>query len=43
VVGLLEGVGNLFDERVEVTQVASKDAGAPHDRFLVRASRRTGP
>ena len=42
VVGLLEGVGNLYGERVEVEQVASRDAGAPHDRFVVRAHRQGG-
>lgn len=37
VVGLIEGLGRLYRERVEVRQVDSRDAGAPHDRFLVRA------
>ena len=38
--GLVEGVGNLFGEQVEVSQVASRDAGAPHDRFRVRVTGR---
>ncbi|NBQ15272.1 MAG: hypothetical protein EBU31_11880 [Proteobacteria bacterium] len=37
VMGLIEGIGTLFDESVTATQVASKDAGAPCDAFLVRA------
>jgi hypothetical protein len=37
VVGLIEGLGRLYRERVEVRQVESRDAGAPHDRFHVRA------
>ena len=37
VMGLIEGIGILFDESVTATQVASKDAGAPCDAFLVRA------
>jgi hypothetical protein len=36
VVGLIEGIGSMFGERIEVTQVASREAGAAHDRFLVR-------
>jgi hypothetical protein len=35
--GLIEGIGILFDESVTATQVASKDDGAPCDAFLVRA------
>jgi hypothetical protein len=35
--GLIEGIGTLFNESVTATQVASKDAGAPCDAFLVRA------
>lgn len=38
VVGLVEGIGTLFGERVEVEQVTSRDAGAPVDSFMVRAS-----
>lgn len=38
VVGLIEGLGTLYRERVEVRQVESRDAGAPHDRFHVRAT-----
>ena len=37
VIGMVEGIGGLFGETVEVRQVASRDAGAPHDRFAVRA------
>jgi hypothetical protein len=37
VMGLIEGIGTLFNESVTATQVASKDAGAPCDAFLVRA------
>jgi hypothetical protein len=36
VVGLIEGIGQMFHEDAQVTQVASREAGAPHDRFLVR-------
>lgn len=38
VIGLIEGIGDMFHERAEVTQVDSREAGAPHDRFLVRIS-----
>lgn len=37
VVGLIEGIGNLFNERVRVEQVDSKDAGAACDSFKVWA------
>ena len=39
VVGLIEGIGTLFGESVEVEQVASKEAGAPADSFRVRATK----
>lgn len=35
VVGLLSGVGKMFDTVVAVTQLAHKDQGADHDTFLV--------
>jgi hypothetical protein len=35
VVGLLKGLGVLLEQQVEVTQTASRAAGADHDRFLV--------
>jgi hypothetical protein len=38
VIGLVEGIGTLYGERVEVEQVSSRDAGAPFDSFLVRAA-----
>jgi hypothetical protein len=38
VIGLVEGIGTLYDERVEVEQVTSREAGAPFDSFLVRAA-----
>ena len=38
VVGLVEGIGGLYGERVTVEQVTSRDAGAPFDSFLVRAT-----
>ncbi|MDA0803127.1 MAG: heme NO-binding domain-containing protein [Planctomycetota bacterium] len=39
VVGLLEGMGQLYQERVEVKQVAAKgEAGAECDVFLVRTT-----
>jgi hypothetical protein len=37
VVGLVEGIGSLYGEKVSCVQVESKDAGAPCDAFLVRA------
>lgn len=37
VVGLVEGIGNLYGERVSCVQMESRDAGAPCDAFLVRA------
>lgn len=39
VVGLIEGIGAMFGEAVEVEQVASKEAGAPADSFRVRATK----
>lgn len=35
VLGLVQGVGNMYGEHVEIQQVASKDAGAPCDAFMV--------
>jgi hypothetical protein len=40
--GLVEGVANLYGETVDVRQIASREAGAPHDRFLVRVTGRKG-
>ena len=37
VVGLVQGIGQLYGESVTVEQVASKDAGAPCDAFMVHA------
>ena len=36
VIGLVEGLGDRFDTPVEVDQLASRAAGAPHDVFEVR-------
>lgn len=36
VIGLLKGLGAVFNTRVEVTQIASRERGAEHDQFLVR-------
>lgn len=36
VVGLLEGLGEKFDEPLEVRQVAAKQDGADHDEFEIR-------
>ena len=33
--GIFKGLGKVFEETVEVTQVASKAGGAPHDIFKV--------
>jgi len=33
--GLLHGVGEMLGESVQVTQVADRATGAPHDEFLV--------
>ncbi len=38
VIGLMEGIGNLFGERVAVVHEHARDAGAPHDVFLVTAA-----
>ena len=37
VIGLVEGIGALYAEKVTCTQIESKDAGAPCDAFLVHA------
>lgn len=39
VVGLLEGLGELYGTPATVVQVGSTDAGADHDSFLVRLDR----
>jgi hypothetical protein len=35
VIGLIKGLGNKFNTRVEVSQVSYKDKGADHDEFLI--------
>lgn len=35
VLGLVQGVGNMYGEHVDIKQVAAKDAGAPCDAFMV--------
>lgn len=36
VLGLVQGVGNMYGEHVDIKQIAAKDAGAPCDAFMVR-------
>lgn len=39
VIGLIEGIGGMFSESVQVELVASKDTGAECDTFRVRATK----
>jgi hypothetical protein len=34
--GALEGIGAMYGEVVEVSQLEDRAAGAPHDVFLVK-------
>jgi hypothetical protein len=36
VLGLVQGVGSMYGEHVDIKQIAAKDAGAPCDAFMVR-------
>jgi hypothetical protein len=44
VVGLLSGLGKLFELELSVTQVADRATGSDHDEFLIEySSPRAGP
>jgi hypothetical protein len=36
VIGMLKGLGTVFQTPIEVTQIAHREQGAAHDQFLVR-------
>ncbi|MBW4451997.1 MAG: heme NO-binding domain-containing protein [Nostoc indistinguendum CM1-VF10] len=35
ILGLVQGLGNRFDTKVDITQTQNRDEGAEHDEFLV--------